>query len=94
MKENIYDISQFVDVLTIEKTRTNLTNNFIKRRKESHITQMQLSKISGVSYASIRRFENTGDISLNSLLKLANAINYLDDLYNLFNEPIIKDINK
>lgn len=93
MKENIYDISQFVDVLTIEKTRQTLTNNFITRRKELGISQKELSKISGVSYASIRRFENTGEISLTSLLNLADAINYLDDLYKVFSSPAIKSIN-
>lgn len=93
MKENKFDISQFVDTLTIEKTRETLTNNFIKRRKELHLTQIELAKKSGVSYASIRRFENKGEISLSSLLQLANTINYLDDLYKIFSEPVITDIN-
>ena len=36
------------------------------------------------SYASIRRFEKTGDISLASLVKLALALQLYDDLDNLF----------
>ena len=36
-------------------------------RKRKKITQQQLSSLSGVSLGSIKRFERTGDISLNHL---------------------------
>ena len=93
MINNIFDISKFVDVRTIEAVKADLVNNFIKRRKEYGYTQKQLSIRSGVSYASIRRFEETGEISFSSLLLLANAINKLEDFDNVFNKAIIKDIN-
>ena len=72
--ENKFDISQFVDVLTEQQAICNLVNRYIKRRKLMKITQKQLSKKSGVSYGSIRRFETTGDISLMSLIKIASAL--------------------
>ena len=53
-------------------------------RKRKKISQQRLSVLSGVSYASIRRFEKTGDISLASLVKLALALQLYDDLDNLF----------
>ena len=93
MKDNIFDISKFVNVRTVEAVRTDLVNNFIKRRKEYGLTQKELSTRSGVSYASIRRFEETGEISFSSLLQLANAIEKLEDFDNVFNKAIIKDIN-
>ena len=66
-----------------------MVNRFVKYRKGLKLTQKQLSIQSGVSYASIRRFENTGDISLNSLLKLALAMNCLEDFEKIFgNRPI------
>ena len=78
MKE-MYDINDFVSVPTESKTTNDLVERFKKRRKELKLSQKDLSVKSGVSYASIRRFEETGEISLSSLIKLANAIDCLND---------------
>lgn len=40
-------------------------------RKRRSISQEYLSELSGVSFGSIKRFENTGKISLLSLTKIA-----------------------
>lgn len=61
-----------------------IAKRFIAIRKCKKISQQRLSVLSGVSYASIRRFEKTGDISLASLVKLALALQLYDDLDNLF----------
>lgn len=92
--ENKFDISQFVDVLTEQQAICNLVNRYIKRRKLMKITQKQLSKKSGVSYGSIRRFETTGDISLMSLIKIASALECLEDFEHLFNKMSIKDLKE
>ena len=92
--ENKFDISQFVDVLTEQQAVCNLVNRYIKRRKLMKITQKQLSKKSGVSYGSIRRFETTGDISLMSLIKIASALECLEDFEHLFNKMPIKDLKE
>lgn len=47
-------------------------------------TQHELAQRSGVSYASVKRFEQTGDISLVHLLKLANVLNRLTEFDALF----------
>jgi transcriptional regulator with XRE-family HTH domain len=47
-------------------------------------TQHELAQRSGVSYASVKRFEQTGDISLVHLLKLANVLNRLTEFDVLF----------
>lgn len=39
---------------------------------------------SGVPAPTLKRFEETGDISLSSLLKIANALGCLDGFLNLF----------
>jgi transcriptional regulator with XRE-family HTH domain len=39
---------------------------------------------SGVSFASVRRFESTGEISLASLLRIAVVLGYEGDFNNLF----------
>ncbi len=95
MKNN-FDISGFVETLTEQKVKENLSKRFIERRKEAKISQVALAEKSGVSYASIRRFENSGEISLSSLLKLANVLNYLADFEKLFSTiqiPNLKDYN-
>jgi transcriptional regulator with XRE-family HTH domain len=53
-------------------------------RKKNGISQFELSKRSGVSFGSIKRFETTGQISLESLLKLAYFFNRLDDFTPVF----------
>ena len=61
-----------------------IAKRFIAIRKSKKVSQQRLAVLSGVSYASIRRFEKTGDISFSSLVKLALALQLYDDLDNLF----------
>ena len=49
--------------------------------------QITLAERSGVSLASLRRFEEAGKISLQSLLELAFALNRLDDFDALLQPP-------
>lgn len=49
--------------------------------------QSTLAERSGVSLASLRRFETTGKVSLESLLKLAFALHRLDDFDALLQPP-------
>ena len=87
--ESKFDIGTFVGVLTEQAVAKNLTERFIKRRKELKVSQKELAVRSGVSYASIRRFEGTGEISLSSLISLANSIGLMSDFNQLFNHPVI-----
>ena len=82
--ERRFDISDFVDTITEASITEKLIKRVKLRRKELKYTQKELAKRSGVSYASIRRFETTGDISLTSLIKIAHAMNCLEDFNNLF----------
>ncbi len=54
------------------------------KRKRRKITQKELSMRSGVSLASIKRFEQTGEISFVSLLQIAAILDELDSFANLF----------
>lgn len=75
---------QPLQFVTYYEKQLEIAKRFIAIRKSKKISQQRLSTISGVSYASIRRFEKTGDISLASLVKLALALQLYDDLDNLF----------
>lgn len=72
-----------------QKTWTEINNDIaqkiVRLRKRKKITQKQLAARSGVSLGSLKRFEQSGEISLQSLTKIAIALdveNELDDLFN------------
>jgi transcriptional regulator with XRE-family HTH domain len=48
-------------------------------RKQAGFSQSELAKRSGVSLGSLKRFERTGQISLESLLQLTDVLNRLND---------------
>ena len=54
----------------------------IRRRKK--ITQKELSERSNVSYGSLKKFEQTGEISLLSLTKIAMELDVVNEIQNLF----------
>ena len=56
-----------------------LKSKFRQRRKALGYTQPELSSRSGVSLGSLKRFESSGQISLESLLKLAFVLECLGD---------------
>lgn len=49
--------------------------------------QTTLAGKSGVSLASLRRFESTGLVSMTNLLRLAFALNRLDDFTTILDPP-------
>lgn len=73
-----------LELVTYYEKQLEISQRFKTIRKNRKVSQQRLSELSGVSYASIRRFEKTGDISLASLVKLALALQLYDDLDNLF----------
>ena len=63
-----------------------ISSSFKRYRKRMKLSRQQLAEESGVSYGSLRRFEETGKISLEGLLKLARRMDRLDPLIRLFEE--------
>ena len=55
-----------------------------KKRKRRKMTQAELSARSGVSLASLKRFEQTGEISFVSLVKIAVVLDETEVLAQLF----------
>lgn len=53
-------------------------------RLSQNLSQKTLADRSGVSYGTIKRFEQTGKISLESLLKLSLILGVLDEVSSLF----------
>ncbi|HEX9731439.1 MAG TPA: helix-turn-helix domain-containing protein [Thermoanaerobaculia bacterium] len=73
------------------KTPEQVSAALAARTKELRLAkgwkQVTLAQRSGVSLASLRRFEESGRVSLESLLKLAFALNRLDDFDALLQAP-------
>ena len=72
-----------------QKTWTEINNDIaqkiVRLRKRKKITQKQLASRSGVSLGSLKRFEQSGEISLQSLTKIAIALDVENELEDLFN---------
>lgn len=64
------------------------------KRKKNKLTQAELSARAGVSLASLKRFEQTGEISFVSLLKLAAVLDELDDFEMLFTSDTYESIQE
>ncbi len=57
-----------------------IAENFRSHRLSKELTQEGLANRSGVSISTLRKFERTGQISLESFLKLAMVLGQLDAL--------------
>jgi transcriptional regulator with XRE-family HTH domain len=59
--------------------RLDIADKHKKLRKQKGLSQSELAERSGVSLGSLKRFETKGQISLESLLKLAFVLGRLSD---------------
>lgn len=57
-----------------------------EKRLSLNLSQKSLAERSGVSFGVVKKFERTGKISLESLLKLALALEALKDFNELFKQ--------
>jgi len=64
---------------TVQEVQTGIAARFKARRLAMNLTQRELAARSGVTWASLKRFERQGLIALESLLKLAVVLECLDD---------------
>ena len=71
---------------TPDETILKLAMRLKNIRKRRNISQELLSKMSDVSFGSIKRFETTGQISLISLVKIAVALDVIEEIRSLFTQ--------
>lgn len=86
MQKYIWETPQEINML--------VANNAKNIRKRKGISQQKLSKLSGVSYGSIKRFEETGNISLISLTKIAVVLDAVNGIKALFTEVTYNSIQE
>ncbi len=79
---------------TPEEITMVVANHTKMLRKRLKISRKKLSEMSGVSFGSIKRFEETGNVSLLSLTKIAMAFEAAGDIKNIFAEVPYKSIQE
>ena len=67
-------------LFTVSKAQEAIAGNMRSRRLATGLTQQGLAKRSGVSLATLRKFEQKGIISLESFLRLAMVLDTLEDM--------------
>ncbi len=65
-----------------------------KKRKMRKLTQTELSERAGISLASLKRFEQTGEISFVSLIKIADILGEKEAFEELFTSKEYQSIQE
>ena len=79
---------------TAPESNIDIAKRMVAIRKRRKISQKELAKRSGVSLGSLKRFEQTGEISLLSLTKISIALELDEEMENLFSEVPFNSIEE
>ena len=79
---------------TWKEINTELAERIIQLRKRKKLSQRSLALRSGVSLGSLKRFEQSGEISLQSLTKIAIALGVEGELEDLFSKVPFNSIEE
>lgn len=72
------------DITNPSNVAVQIASRVKTRRLELNLTQEGLASRAGIKFATYRRFEQTGEISLRGLLQIGFALNSLDEFNTLF----------
>ena len=86
--------NQFLNQKTPNEIAKNLAEKIKQQRKKLKISQQELAQKSGVSLGSIKRFETKYEISLQSFIKIAIALDLDRNFENLFTTKTYTSINE
>lgn len=79
-------------IFTPEDAQSSLAGRIKELRLINGWKRQTLAKRSGVTLASLKRFETTSKISFENLIKLAHALGRLNEFEELFKPPKAKSI--
>ncbi|MCX6191074.1 MAG: helix-turn-helix transcriptional regulator [Flavobacteriia bacterium] len=92
------NILSIMNPFSIDKNPTDILKELAQRtrtlRKELKMSQSELAQRANVSLGSYKRFETSGHVSLDSLLKIAFILGKLGDFETVFQSNKNKDIEK
>ena len=86
--------NQFLNQKTPNEIAKSLADKIKAQRKKLKISQEILAQKSGVSLGSIKRFETIYEISLQSFIKIAIALDLDNDIENLFTTKTYTSIDE
>ena len=69
-----------ITLMTPTKAKRRLSENMRERRLSMNLTQTGLSERSGVALSTLRKFEQSGAISVDNLFKLMLVLGGLDEM--------------
>ena len=72
-----------INIHTVPEMQTGIAARFKAHRLKQNLTQSELAERSGVPLGSLKRFEQTGQTSLEALLRMAQAMQLLDEFEQL-----------
>lgn len=73
-----------IRLLTPQQIKLQLAERAKLRRLEQNMSRKTLAAKSGVPDSTIKRFETTGNISLEALIHIAMVLDYLNEFEQLF----------
>lgn len=79
---------------TIEELSKEVALKLRHIRKARKITQSELAVRSNVSLSSIKRWEEDGEISFHSFIKIVRALDLEGEIENLFTKNIYRNIDE
>ena len=79
---------------TAQEVQLRLAERLRERRLRLGWMQSTLASRSGVSLATVRRFERDGQITLANFLRLTQALGVLDELADRFESPSVRSIDQ
>ena len=94
MDKILTDKNLLLDDFNPQAVAQKIATRMRQRRLQLNLTQEVLSKRSGVSLGSLKRFENKHKISLEHLLQLALVLDALDAFHKLFPENDFQSIDE
>ena len=86
--------NNFLSQKTPNEIAKNLAEKIKQQRKKLKVSQQELAQKSGVSLGSIKRFETKYEISLQSLIKIAIALDLDEDFEKLFSNKTYTSIDE
>ena len=84
----------FFEIKFPKEIAKDIANQEKEKRKHRKMTQKELSEKAGISLASFKRFEQTGEISFVSLIKIAEVLGETEAFKNLFNSKEYQSIQE
>ncbi|MFV0339098.1 MAG: helix-turn-helix domain-containing protein [Parachlamydiaceae bacterium] len=76
----------YAEFLTPKEVLQSIADAAKEKRLSKNLSQKSLAENSGVSLGTLKKFEGTGKISLESLLKLALCLDSLQEFLALFKQ--------